>query len=758
MITTLIVLAYIALCASSGYYLISKIEGLSLKSLSSRLAISFAVGAMLEMLLAHGIAHITDSFRLATYITLGVMLLAVIASKVITKAAGIATVTTSASNDGLNPAQIATAITALALGLIYGIRDHLFGNPDRAHNANYANIANNNIYPPAMPIDIDFSACDYHYGTHLMGATMKIITGLSAWEAQSIQMGLWVMAFVLASAALIEHYVKSPWLALYGALLITGFTTSGAYIFLIKDGLSFFSYDISVFLLDWIKATWTSISSVNTQLRLGSQNMGLGIFISAILLIIKKLDQEPIKVNDKLYYFTILLLSFGLYFIYPSLYYPLIAALAALTAIYLLKSLASKNYWSHFKSLTITTVIFYIGKILTGTSNSSAIGGIKTLVFALHDKWINWGKPYLLYFSDAGSLQKLSHNIDPVTGVSMLEIPLWSWISFIDFADLMLVASIIATCMLLKHNFYIDEKLNSSLLFLLAGAASTLASFSIVFLPRPIETTRFLLWGKVCCLVFISIVLMQYAQKQLDNWSRYKGAKKISLVVAAVFLTLGLVPGLAAIYPASSLNFLGNKSISKEDQALLQDLEKLQKSGDIVLDSRIYEIGATMSNLAGFYSIGGQIYKEDQLTRETALRLMSPRLLSELKVCYVLINPGHTLSEQANKRLSDKELFTEITSITTKHPGYHFYRFNQVNEKLLQLKEPKQEHIWALVYQSTRTIMPAQNKEGKLVSASSKEGLSKATADFKHHLAEKEPLVALWIRPQAFPTTILNHD
>jgi len=704
------------------------------------------------MLIAHGIAHLTHSFRLASYITLGLMLI-VAAWRLLRPP----------RNDGLSVggllhpfgarndrsiSTLAMTATALILGLIYSIRDHLFGNPDRVHNANFSCIANNDFYPPHTPIDINLKLTDYHYGTDLMGATMKLVTGLSSWDAQSIQMGIWVTVFFISCTALISHYVKSQWLSLASAIFITGFSSTVSYLYLLSGGLEAPISTNKGFLLNWIMATWTSISSVNTQLRLGSQNMAIGILIALLIIIIKKLDDDDGEKNI-FYYITTLILSFGIYFIYPSLFYPLIAAIAALAAIYGLKSISNKTMLKSCNILTLTALIFYLGKILTGTGNSSAIGAVKTLKLIPHETWLNWGKPYLLYYFPVNQIQSLSRNLDPVTYSKLPEIPLMSWISFVDFADIMLIAFAIAGYQLLKNNFYIKKKLPSETILILSSAASFAAAFMVVFLPRPIETTRFILWAKVFSLIFVAICLARLLEKLFTN-RKSIGIASLSLIL------LGCIPGIAAVYPSQSTDFLGTKAFTNEEKSLIQDIERIHKTGNIVLDSRLYEIGATISNFAGFFGVGGQIFKEDTLTRQTALVLMSPRLLSELNVDYVLINPDHRLSPQASKRLADAELFEELTDIAAKHPGYHFYKFKKPNAQMLALKEPEQEHIWVLVYQEANSYKPAQDQNHKIIAASTRTELDAPTNKIKEIYAETKPLVALWIKAQAAPRSAIG--
>ncbi len=742
---------YIALSCRTGYLITRQIpEPLSL---SGRLALSFIAGSMLEMLIAHGLAFLTQSFRTASYLSLLILFIINLLELLVylrnrqrfipdakqpNRSKHSATAK-EIKNSKESLMSVISLVTALGLGLIYGIRDLKFSNPDRVHNAIYADFANNDIYPPPMPIGLDFSFQNYHFGTDLVGATLKIFSGLAAWESQSIQIAIWVMLFFILCYELLCYCLAGPkqkFLAYLGSLFISFYSSIASYIYLASN---LDKINDSGFLVSWIKASWTSISCINTQLRLSAQNLALPIMVALVLVLMLLLNRNAKDPKLDLYSLTFIL-AFALYFIYPSLYYPLLAGLL----IYLFLDLFGnpKLLIHKIQSSSIVIAIFYIAKTLTGTGSASNINGLETLSWAPHLTWTNWGKPYLLSFSNPSHLASLSKSIDPVTGGPMLEIPLFSALSFIDFGDIVLAALILSLVLLFTNRFYIGQKLDSSLLLAFAAFASLPVAFLLVFFPRPIEMTRFILWAKVFALFFVVIVVLRYIQQHCSMTRCY---------ILGSILVLGLIPGFASIYPSKELNFLGSKALSLQRQALIKDLEKLHKSCDVVLDSKIYEIGATLSSLAGYYSIGGQLYKEDQITRATALRLMSPPLLRELRVDYVLIDPKYKLSPQAELRLKDKNIFQEIESISSKYPGYHFYKF-------LKDSQPKawpQEHAWVLIYQGPDGKIHPISENNQLIHAKTASELKARTLELKTKNAKALPLVALWMKAQAVPKNLI---
>ena len=200
-------------------------------------------------------------------------------------------------------------------------RDQAFSSSDRIHIALIASVANNDIYPPLSPIGRNFSMSDYHFGTDLIGASIKTITGLASFDAISLQIAFGAGLGFLAIYTLAESYLKEKYLSLYASLVIFFYTSINSLEFFFKEITKIFHVDITAFLTAWLTVSWTSISHNTSQMRLPSQNITIGLVFVLITLILLYLQSR-----DKSLLWSIVPVSFLLYFCYPSFWYPLLLA------------------------------------------------------------------------------------------------------------------------------------------------------------------------------------------------------------------------------------------------------------------------------------------------------------------------------------------------------------------------------------------------------------------------------------------------
>ena len=275
--------------------------------------------------------------------------------------------------------------------------------------------------------------------------------------------------------------------------------------------------------------------------------------------------------------------------------------------------------------------LLYIGKVLCFNHVIATNEGISTFIFKPSLEWINWGKSYLSYFYSPSYLMTLGKSYDPVTASELFSIPFFSSISFRDFGFSAILASIFFLRNIIKkQSSYFD-------LIYITALVSLSVPFFVQFILRPVETTRFILVAKLLFVLYAFVLLFQLVQQKLND----KKFVKLALVLLSIPL---MIPGIVSIIPYAPFSILGVKSLNNLDKSRVKALENLHHSGDVVLDPRAFEIGSQLSGLAGFYSIGGQIYKADAKTLDTAMQTIHPVLLHELEIRYVIAYPELVLS------------------------------------------------------------------------------------------------------------------
>lgn len=700
-----------------------------------KLAISLPLGLSLYIFLAHVISYLTSSYKMSVWISFSLILALFILFLLINQK----------SLQALRELFLLENLSVLLLGGFISIsmyfRNEIFGTPDRIHTAIASTIAENAIYPPASPVDQNLSLDFYHHGTDLVMASLKIILNISSWKASSVHIGLGAFLFFLSLYALMRFFIKNHWLSLFAAFVIS-FQTS------ILNSLEFFlrefiklltGINIFDFLTKWLLVSWTSVSHISSQLRLPSQNIAFCCAFVLILLLLNLIfcskGAKKITLGQLI---NVALLSFLLYLCYPTFWYPIFCAAVACL---LLKK--------KFIELISISISLYVGKLLCFCKNLTEFNGVQVLEWAPSDSWTNWGKGYLRYFYDVDYLRSLSQSFDYVNYQYLLEIPLFSTITLRDFGLISIIALLIWVC-----KFLINKKLEPGTFLIFIASASLFPTFLFEFIIRPIEITRFLLWAKVIFSIYVFASIFSFVDSYFKNSQftlsiRSWRLNHYSIAFLFIVMLISTIPGIVSVIPDKRFALLPNKAIAKDDKDLLKALEEIHQSGNIMLSSKDFHHAADLPSLSGFYGIGGQLYKKDSLTKKTALYLMSPKLLNELKVDYILLDSNANVSNQGLQRLKNKELFEEIklidksSAIDKKNKLFKYLGKATIDEN------KNNDYLWVLAYPKGKNTAILKGSDNKVISANSQEEIGLLAEEYRAKIKNKDLKVAMWLKGQA---------
>jgi hypothetical protein len=410
-----------------------------------------------------------------------------------------------------------------------------------------------------------------------------------------------------------------------------------------------------------------------------------------------------------------------IYFTFPAFYYPILAAVL----IYLAFEFIKKPKETFIKSLWLVLPMI-IGKFLTFTHSGTEAGGVKVLSIQPDLTWYNWGKAYLRYFYDQYYFQNLGTAFDYVNPAYHWKIPLFSSITFREFGFELIIATVILIHQITK------KQINQSVLIYLSAIAALTASLVLEFAPRSIETARFLHLTKIFLVIYVAIHLPYYISL-LKNFSKYLPT------ICYCTLAVMLVPGIISVIPINDFVIVGSSAISDEHKNLVKELSKIHKSGDVIVDTINFKHGYTIPNIAGFYGVGGQIYKADLFTRQAAIYTLNSNLLKEIHANYVLIGLQDKISSIAQQRLKNPSLFQEVN---INMPQYHLYKI--VGSEFSTIPE----YAWILGCDLANQYLPMQNNNQMILFATKDEAI-KAKDDFRKQIATQNPVCAFWLKEQA---------
>lgn len=640
----------------------------------AKVALNCALGLGLHISSSHLLSFITHSFNISSKITFGLILLASVYHLIRHK--------TNTIEFSLNKCEIWAFALALLFAAFGGIRGHLTDS-DNTHIAWISSIVNNNVYPPVLPVNPDYSLNFYHYGVDLTGAAISSITGLMPWDTLSVQVGIGTFLVFLALFSTFNFFWRKPFNSLLATLIVFFYTSTISLEFILK----YFPQIINsaqaswpAILNAWQNASLPAIGHIPYFSVLVSQNPAI---VALLMIFLISFIGEGFEFkNKKFLYCGIIFLSFLAYFYYPAYWYPSLVGLFVFGAL-------KANYRLHYLCVLVSMVL---GKLITFQFSSTEFeGGIKALLWKPSLYWDHFNMNYLYYFDFKPDGFWAKPITDYVSGKTIFSMHMFSLDSFRNFGFILICALLLLVYLSQK------KKLDNSVLYLLAGLPAIPVPFLFKFVLKPSENYRFLSWTVVICLVFIVLVVGRLV---IDDDNFIAKLSKIKMVTIPITFALVLImgAGLVSILPFRGYNnYAEHELLSKAEKNALKAMMKIHKSGEIALSGQIFYTFCDMGNVAGFFGVGGQFYKPDLTTMQTAIRILNPVLLQELSVDYVLIDQRDQLTETALMRLQDSQLFAEVPEIHNLNPDWRFYKF--IGNKLFDLEEIQkysQEYKWVL--------------------------------------------------------------
>ncbi|MCE2929660.1 MAG: hypothetical protein LW817_08545, partial [Candidatus Caenarcaniphilales bacterium] len=181
-------------------------------------------------------------------------------------------------------------------------------------------------------------------------------------------------------------------------------------------------------------------------------------------------------------------------------------------------------------------------------------------------------------------------------------------------------------------------------------------------------------------------------------------------------------------------------------------LMKYHQQDTTCLTTIIYYSFCDITNIAGYWGVGGQFYKPDLITRQTALYLLNPILLTDLKVTHVLIDVNQDkLSNEAVARINDRELFEEILELNQTKPEWRFYRFVGRRQYTAQeLAQMQREYMWVLGSKPSGAEFVPAFQYSHYITGSTRNQITEAALIAKRDLISSGQIAAaVWLSPQA---------
>ncbi len=701
-------------------------------SFYERMPINFLLGLGVHIISAHFIAFISSSYRVGARISIALMIGYLIYmlynKKLIVKE----------FFENSNRASYLLFISTLIISISCAIRGHLTDS-DNTHIAWMSSVVRNNFYPPNIPVDKSCSLTFYHYGIDLICSSINSVTGLMPWDAISFQVGIGAFLVISSVFCFTKLFLNRLNSRVFATFIICFFTSTVALEFFYKYITKISQIGLYQFLHHWQNAGLTSVVDIPYYLVLISQSMGLAPIL-VILFLVFIAEKNNYKANYYIYP-CLSILSFIAYFAYSAFWYPTFIGLGLYFFLANIKSFKLNNLIN--PALILLSV--FIGKLLTLQFSSTNISDVNTMVVQPSLYWDHYAMNFLSYFDFNIDNNFIKPITDYNSGKTVFAVHLFSLTTMRNFGFIFLAAF-----GLLIYQLY-KKSLGFLLVLFLSALPALTVPFILRFVPKYTEMYRFPAFGTNMLVIFI--VISCFVLLENENNCFYKLQKNIFVKVLIVFhLMLVLTPGVIATLPNFSYNqFASDDLLDKEEKNLIKHLMKYQHSGDIALTTKLFYTFCDLSSVAGFYGVGGQMYKPDWQTRSTAVYLLNPLLLKELNVKYVLIYKDDKLSDLALKRLNDPSLFRELIDIHQVHPDYRFFEFNSAKVfDSVELTSLQNEYRWIIGAKLGQSFTPLVNNS-QSITASTKQELSPLVKQYKTILAKDNIPAAVWLTAQAIP-------
>jgi hypothetical protein len=733
LLSLLLFIVFFATLTLFGEVFVRKILLNSNRSFSfyERLPMDFLFGLAAHIAIAHFVAFISSSYKLSSLISFALiaayLLYLILAKKFNPKEFFIEADKTT----------WILSVGTLLISIICGIRGHLTDS-DNTHIAWMSSIVRNNFYPPSIPVEKDYFLTFYHYGIDLIGSSIYSITGLMPWDTISFQVGIGaflVISSVFCFSGLFLNKVSNRLIATF---VICFFTCTTAIEFFYKYLPQISQMGgIYEFLHHWQNAALPAVGNIPYFLVLVSQSMGLSAIL--IILVFVYISQNNSYKQNYLIYSAVALLSFIAYFCYAAFWYPTIIGLAG----YLFLKNISNFKLANFLNPVFILLSLFIGKLMTLQFSSTSFNGVEAMIVQPSLYWDHFAMNFLGYFDFNVDNNLIKPITDFVSGKTIFSVHLLAMTTMRNFGFVFIFATLIAIYKLvMKQKDYL-------FVLYLSAIPALVVPFVVRFVLKPTETYRFPSWAVVCLVIFSVISILSFIEA--ENNLIYKLSRNIFIKILVVFHVLLLTaPGVVAVLPNFSyIKYTLDDLLDEKEKALVKELMKYQHSGDIALTDKIFYSYCEIVSVAGFYGVGGQMYKPDMETRKTALFLLNPLLLQELNVKYILIYKDDVLSPIAISRLSDPALFSEIIDIYQVHPDYRFFVFKGSKQySPEEIASMQSEYKWILGTKFGPGFSYVTNNN-QLVAAQTKQELQPALGYFRTEIAKQNKVAAVWLSTQA---------
>jgi hypothetical protein len=632
--------------------------------------------------------------------------------------------------------QIWVVLFAIMIGVSCYIRNKNLGIGDAQHLSYSINLLSNDFYPPRLILEKDTIFNFYHYGTDLLLALFKVtLPSSSIFEANGILLGFMSFLLVTLLATVLSLFVRLRQ-AFFLSLFVLFFMSWNFIPFFIKE--IFYKKDTNNLILKLISIINVHSDSFPNNLS-SSAVTSANVFLLLLIIQIFLTDCKKYKLSFQTGY-ALLITSFLLNFLFPAYWLPVCSAFLISTVFFAYKKLFLQelNFINILKTNFVkVSLILYVGKYLSFTSNESFINSINLLIFKPDLKWTIGYLNYLPYLFDLTFLQSLPFSFEERIGKIKLEVPLFSPITFIDFGWIILGGLLIYLFLLSSKNHRIGWRLN---ILFFSGVISFLPVFTFDYLIAPIEITRFLFWSKTFFLLFSLVNLAFFFRKNcLYHFSK---------AIIITFLLITMIPGIIYMIPLEKFGLRGYV-FDTTHKKLVKALSSIQSSGKKLLfyndDPLPFAYDAPY--MSGFYSIGGVMLRPDLFTAKTAIFLLDTNLLSELDVDYILISKTNKLSEMAKQKLNNQNVFQEIKDIS-KFTNGHYYLFKFNNNILLT---ENRNYYWVNVYQNYKGDIQIVNNSlnAKKLYPNKKLAITNLTELTQTLLGNNQIIEAVFTRPQA---------
>lgn len=681
--------------------------------LSQRIALNLIFGLSSLLLFSHLLAFLIHDFQLSSRIIFGIftsiLIYCLYKNKKINKVT-------------IDKSELLIIALAIIVALSCASREH-FGDSAHTHIAWAGSLITNKIYPPVLPINPNLSLNSHSYGTDLFIGILISITGALPWDAIGLHVFESTLLIFLSLFTLLSYFAKSNLQNLFMTLFVFFYRSETSLIF-------FYKYlhkilPLGAWLKAWQEASLTSTFDLAYFPVISSENLSLAALILILYLFFQnseKLDLRQLVV--------ILFLSFSSYFCCSIWWYLLVGAFLLY---YLIASIQGRfKLWQ-----SLIPISFGLGKFLTFNGDASSINGISSLIFKPSLFWEHYNLGFLNYFNFLQEKSKIQILQDYVSGQNAFNVHLFSWISFINVALLLMLASLI----------FFTKAQNKTKLFYYAAFPGFIFPFLFDYILRPSELYKFSSFSKLMLLIFIVINLTDWLYRQLSK-------NKLLKFFTTYNLILLCLPAIFAINPLlDNFDPQDGAFLDQKEKSCLKAMMKYREANSTALTTINYNSFSDITNIAGFYGVGGQFYKPDQITRQTGIYLLNPLLLTELGVNYILIDvEKDRLAPFALDRLNNQNLFLEIAEINHIKPEWKFYKFigRNLNYRSDQLAQLQREYLWVLGSKVIGNNFVPIMQFNNYVSGPTRNNLTKVQDIARRDLMNSGQIAAAtWLSPQA---------